>query len=377
MNLQDEPLKGETEMIGERFRGYVVEKLIGKGGYGAVYKVRHEVLDTPYALKVLDPTIAADKPEYVKRFVREAKLASRLRHPNLVAVHDAGYDEENGVYYIVMDYVHGSTLRQAIALGGAMPEKEAVRIIGHVASALDAAGALGVVHRDIKPENIILMPDDTVKLIDLGVAKVGHEIDSLKTMANTVFGTPGYMSPEQAIDSSVVDTSSDIYSLGVVFYEMLCGHSPYSSDNTEKVVQELLSPKPLPDIRTFKPDVSLKLSAVLSLMCAKRREDRIKTPAEVLDTLKRLGYGACLPEPNERTALQPDATQTGKPFSYNIATDNANNTLSFDTKDTEVRDFVAALKRKRLMKRVLWWALAAVALSLAAWILAILSTSRA
>ena len=178
---------------GERFRGYVVERLLGSGGYGAVYLVRHEVMDTPFALKVLDPEVVANKPEYVKRFVREAKLASRLRHPSLVAVHDAGYDNERGLYYIVMDYVQGSTLREAIALEGTMDEREAVRIIGNVASALDAAGALGMVHRDIKPENIILTPDGSVKLIDLGVAKAGCEIDSVRTMANTVFGTPGYM----------------------------------------------------------------------------------------------------------------------------------------------------------------------------------------
>ena len=233
---------------GEKFRGYVVERLIGKGGYGAVYKVRHQVMDTPFALKVLDPTVADANPEYVRRFVREAKLASRLHHPTLVAVHDAGYDEERGIYYIVMDYVQGSTLREAIALGGAMDCKEAVRIIGHVASALDAAGVLGMVHRDIKPENIILTHDGPVKLIDLGVAKAGCGIDSVRTMANTVFGTPGYMSPEQAADSSTVDVRSDIYSLGVVFYEMLCGRSPYASRSSDKIVQELQKSLPATDI---------------------------------------------------------------------------------------------------------------------------------
>lgn len=336
---------------GEHFHGYVVERLIGKGGYGAVYKVRHEVLDTPFALKVLDPEVAASKPEYVKRFVREAKLATRLRHPCLVAVHDAGYDDGHGIYYIVMDYVHGSTLREAIALGGAMDDKEAVRIIGNVTSALDAAGSLGVVHRDIKPENIILMTDGTVKLIDLGVAKAGREIDSIRTMANTVFGTPGYMSPEQASDSSSVDTRSDIYSLGVVFYEMLSGCSPYSSKAPEKIMHELLSPAPLPDVRTNNPNVSIKLSAVISLMCAKRAEDRIKSPGELLETLRRLGYDVPAPVTHH---VNPPESDDSRPFSYNVPlTENANNTISFDTKDEEVQSFVKKLKRRRSRAKAL------------------------
>ena len=228
---------GALFQAGDFFRGYVIEKPIGEGGLGMVYLVRHRVLDTPFALKILNPKVAAQKPEYVKRFVREAKLASKIRHPNLVTVHDAGHDEDRGIYYLVMDYVQGSTLRQAIALGGGMTDKEAVRIISCVASALDAAQGFGLVHRDIKPENIMLMQDGTVKLIDLGVAKATRAIDSLKTMEKTVFGTPAYMSPEQAMDSSSVDVRSDIYSLGVVFFEMLCGRSPYRGRTTEKIVQ--------------------------------------------------------------------------------------------------------------------------------------------
>lgn len=351
--------------VGERFRGYVVERLIGKGGYGAVYQVRHEVLDTPYALKVLDPEIADEKPEYVKRFVREAKLASKLHHPNLVAVHDAGYDEERGLYYIVMDYVQGSTLRDAIALGGVMDEKEAVRIIGHVASALDAASPLGMVHRDIKPENIIITPDGTVKLIDLGVAKVGREIDSLKTMTNTVFGTPGYISPEQAADSSTVDTRSDIYSLGIVFYEMLCGHSPYVGKTSDKIVQELLSPAPLPDVRTLNPDVSIKLSAVITLMCAKRVEDRMKSPRELLTTLRRLRYD--VPEPAAHLH-DPLASDDDKPFSYDIPLkDGGGDAPQFDPQDEEMQEFVKKRQRKQFRAKVLTvLAVAAVVAALAA-----------
>ena len=334
---------------GDRLHGYVVERQLGRGGIGAVYLVRHEVLDTRFALKVLDPKMAKKKPEYVKRFVREAKLASKIRHPNLVAVHDAGFDEARGVYYLVMDYVRGRTLRQAIALGGVMPDKEAVRIVSAVASALDAAQGFGLVHRDIKPENIMLMQDGTVKLIDLGVAKVTRDIDSLKTMEKAVFGTPAYMSPEQATDSSAVDVRSDIYSLGVVFFEMLCGHSPYRGESTERIVQELLSARTIPDVRVFNAAVSPKISAVLLLMCAKKVEERIKSPAELLLTFSRLGYRVPAPMAAGRQVSQ----ETDHPYSYNVAAGNANNTLSFKTDDREIREFVDGLKYKRRRERIL------------------------
>ena len=347
---------------GDLFHGYRIERLLGKGGLGSVYLARHEVLDTLFALKVLNPRVAAEKPEYVKRFVREAKLASKIRHPNLVVVHDAGFDEMKGVYYLVMDYVHGSTLRQAIALGGRMTDKEAVRIISDVASALDSAQRFGLVHRDIKPDNIMLMQDGTVKLIDLGVAKVTSNIDSLKTMEKAVFGTPAYMSPEQAMDSSAVDVRSDIYSLGVVFFEMLSGCSPYGVMKPELIVQELLAQKPLPDVRTLNPGVSPKISAVLMLMCAKRVEDRIKSPAELLETFARLGYKA--PSPPGKVAGNAFSYDNHS-FSYEIVSGEASETLTFKTDDAEIQDFIVKLKLRRMRQRIIILLLAFAAIACA------------
>ena len=347
---------------GERFRGYVVERDIGKGGLGAVYLVRHEVLDTPFALKILDPEVAKDKPEYVKRFVREAKIASKIRHPNLVAVHDAGYDQERGLYYLVMDYVQGSTLRQAIALGGAMPEKEAVRIVSCVASALAAAQRFGVVHRDIKPENIMLTQGGEVKLIDLGVAKVSGDIDSLRTMANTVFGTPAYMSPEQATDSSNIDARSDIYSLGIVFFEMLCGRSPYGGKTSERIVHELLAPEPVPDVRTVNPDVSMKVSALLMLMCAKNVEDRVKSPTDLIEAFRKLGYETPAAAGCE---YAEEPASGGDSFSYGIEGSGTNNTLTYETKDKEVQEFVTKLKRRRRNRQMVKCIAAGIALAIA------------
>jgi len=336
---------------GCKFCGYLIEKRIGKGGIGAVYLVRHEMLDSCFALKVLDPEVSASKPEYVKRFLREARIASKIRHPNLVTVHDVGYDEAAGIYYIVMDYVQGSNLRQVLGLGGVLEDTEAVRIVSHVASALVAAQRFGVVHRDIKPENIMLTSDGIVKLIDLGVAKVMGGIDTLKTMDKAVFGTPLYMSPEQATDASTVDTRADIFSLGVVFFEMLAGKAPYKGCDTGEIVHRLLSSETIPDVRTLNPRVSPKLAAVISLMCAKRADDRIASPAMLLDTFSRMGYRIPV---NENTEYADTGSADLKISSFDGKTIELDDTLSFDTKDGQINEFVEKLKHKRLLKKIVW-----------------------
>ena len=345
---------------GDHFGGYELERPLGKGGLGAVWLVRHRMLDTLFALKTLDPKVAEERPEFVKRFVREAKIASKIHHPNLVAVHDAGYDAAKDIYYLVMDYVAGGTLRDAIAFGGIRSEKDAVTIVLQVASALAAARRFGLVHRDIKPENIMLTPDGTAKLVDLGVAKVTDGSDSLKTTVKSVFGTPAYISPEQALDSSTVDTRADIYSLGIVLFEMLCGKRPYNGDTPTDVMQKLLDPEPIPDVRTFNKDISPKISAVLQLMCAKKVEDRIASPEKLMETFARIGYAlpgemraefAATPEPEVTPIVLPD-----------VSPKTASNTLSFETKDEEIQAFVDQLKHRRRRSVMIKIALAAVGL---------------
>ena len=342
---------------GELFHGYIIEKQIGKGGLGTIWLGRHNMLDTLFAIKVLDPEIAKEKPEYVKRFVREAKLATRMRHPNLVAVHDAGYDESRGLYFLVMDYVKGDTLRSTIAFGGAQPEKDAVRIILQVADVLVAAQRFGMVHRDLKPENIMLTSDGNVKLLDLGVAKISDGSDSLKTTAKTVFGTPAYISPEQAIDSSTVDTRADIYSLGVILFELLCGRRPYTGDTAQEVLLQLLDPSPIPDVRTFNDKVSPELSDVLLRMCAKKREDRLASPKALIETFRRLGYG--IPSYDEAEfAPEEDVTSEGMvqdliPDPETASPDGES--LMLETQDKEVQEFLANLRRTRMRKRLVLW----------------------
>ena len=330
---------------GTKFLDYEVASLLGKGGMGEVYLVRRN--GEYYALKLLSPSLAQSKPEYVKRFFREGNIAMRLSHPNLVAVHDVGYNAEAGLYYIVMDYVNGYDLRSAIALGGAMPPNDAVGIISSVASALAAGEVLGLVHRDIKPENIMVETDGTVKLLDLGVAKA-RGTDSLNTMQRTVFGTPNYISPEQAQDASKVDSRADIYSLGIVLYELLAGKHPYGSDKPKDALVTLLSSEELPDIREKHPEVPEKLAALLKLMLAKNPAKRIESASKLLVILKKLGYAAPARPPAGQGARRPSRPD----FSYSaLSAAKPNPTLSFETKDKEILAFVKSVKAKSRRER--------------------------
>ena len=356
---------------GEAFRGYVVERPLGRGGLGLVWLVRHQMLDKLFALKTLDAVAAREKPEYVKRFVREAKLASKIRHPNLVAVHDVGYAPEKGVYFLVMDYVRGDTLRTTIAIGGPQPEREAVDIVLRVADVLATAQRYGMVHRDLKPENIMLTPDGAVRLLDLGVAKASGGIDSLRTMANSVFGTPAYVSPEQAVDSSAVDVRADVYSLGVILFELLCGRRPYDGTSPASLMRQLLDPSPIPDVRQFKEDVSPAVAEMLQRMCAKRPEERIGSPKEVIDGFARIGYR--LEGVAERTDAEdgePAAETTMKDILAGVSPEGgeASGSFELDTQDSEIQEFKARLRRRRIARIAMRIVAACVTLAALCWL---------
>ena len=351
--------KEEVFRNGEKFRGYVVERLLGNGSLGAVYLVRHEILDTIYAMKVLFPEVAKENSDYVKRFLREAKIATRIRHPNLVAVHDCGYDEERGLYYLVMDYISGGDLRQALAFAGRFAPDRAVEVVLQVASALDAAQKYHVVHRDIKPENIMIQPDGLVKLVDLGIAKADDIKDSLCTEAESVFGTPAYVAPEQAIDASVVDVRADIYSLGVVLFEMIAGKVPFDGPNAPQILVQTLSSDPFPDIRDINPDVSPQLAVMIRRMCVKEPDRRIPTPAALIKEFEKIGYRlkGLQAAADVKFAHQADSAPTlvsmrsliGK---GDVASKGREETLSFETQDVEIQDFVNRVKRRKKLKKL-------------------------
>ena len=187
-------------------------------------------------------------------------------------MHDAGYDESRDVYYLVMDYVKGDTLRMALGIGGPRPEGESAGIILQIAGVLEMSQRFGLVHRDLKPENIMITPDGTVRLLDLGVAKVSSNVDSLRTMAASVFGTPNYIAPEQAIDSSTVDMRADIYSLGVILFELLAGRRPYSGKSMSDILRQLLAiPAPRSSSRRSAPPASARIRRVQRASMPPRR----------------------------------------------------------------------------------------------------------
>ena len=218
------------EELSVRFPQLDIVELVGQGGMGAVYKARQPALDRFVALKILPPEVA-DDPAFAERFKREARALARLSQPNIVTVHDFG--EADGLYYFVMEYVDGANLRQTMAHGGLTPA-EALAIVPQICEALQFAHDEGVVHRDIKPENVLIDKRGRVKITDFGLAKLlGTDMDDTAigrpfTLTGTrqVMGTAHYMAPEQMQGSSSVDHRADIYSLGVVFYEMLTGELP-------------------------------------------------------------------------------------------------------------------------------------------------------
>ena len=245
---------------------------LGRGGVGTVYLATHQTLQIEVALKILSPALSIDNPALAERFIREAQLAARIRHPNVIAVMDAAHDEVTGLYYIVMEFVGGGSLAWHLR-NGPLPEKKAYAIITGIGHALAIAEENRIVHRDIKPENILLDLRGTAKLADLGLAK--HALDSRTslTLGGSYMGTPAYMSPEQARDAKIADTRDDIYSLGASFYECLTGQPPFSGETPYNIMSELLT-KPSPKPRDLRPDLSRSADLICRKMMAKNRDLR-------------------------------------------------------------------------------------------------------
>ena len=214
-----------VEELDSMLSGLEVQELIGKGGMGAVYRARQTELDRNVAIKILPREIQGD-PGFGERFLREARTLAKLNHPNIVAVYDFG--QVDSLFYFVMEFVDGVTLRDTIAAGNVKPE-EALRIVPDLCDALQFAHDEGIVHRDIKPENILLDKRGRIKIADFGLAKLvkGDSVDDKNlTGTHQVMGTVKYMAPEQMTTTRNVDHRADIYSLGVIFYELLTGELP-------------------------------------------------------------------------------------------------------------------------------------------------------
>ena len=279
---------------GDRFGDCVVRRQIGRGAMGVVYLVV-DPAGAEYALKIVDPGAASDDDEYRRRFVREAEFAMGIRHRNLITVHDAGENHETGVCYILMDYMPGGSLSDLLAKRGPLPVDEAVSIAAHIAFALETAHRRDIVHRDIKPDNILFAADGTPRLADLGVAKFADDAKlTMMTTEGMIVGTPAYMAPEQLMDSHGIDARADIYSLGVVLYEMLTNRRPNEGVAVMGLLAKAIRGDSIPDVRELRPEVSASVACVLAAMCAPRPEDRPRTAGAVADLLVRAGSDSLL-----------------------------------------------------------------------------------
>jgi formylglycine-generating enzyme required for sulfatase activity/tetratricopeptide (TPR) repeat protein len=266
---------------------------LGEGGMGAVYKGHHEGLDIDVAMKILPKHLADKNPDFIDRFRREARVAARLNHPNVVNVMNVG--EEEGVHFIIMEFVKGIDLKEFIVKKGSLELAEAIDLIKQVFMALEAGHIAGILHRDIKPANVFLKEDvpggvPQAKLGDFGLAKIGESgtnADQGNTMSGMMMGTPHYISPEQAEDAKRVDGRADIYSMGCMLYYMLAGKVPYDGESFVQIVLQHLQ-SPIPDIREARQGIPDELALAIMKMMAKGKDDRFQTSTDVLKVLNRI-----------------------------------------------------------------------------------------
>jgi serine/threonine protein kinase len=278
------------ELAGGRYR---IEEVLGRGGMASVYLARDGELERQVAVKVLAEHLA-DTPGFRERFLREARLAAQLSHPNVVQVFDVG--EDAGRPFIVMEYVEGATLAEELKQRGKLDPAEVVDLALQVCGGLEHAHAAGLVHRDIKPQNLLLRADGTVKIADFGIARAAET--TRFTQVGSVLGTAAYLSPEQALGEEVT-AAADIYSLGCVLYELLTGRTPHVFETLPELVVKHRT-EAIQPLRELRPDVSEQLEAVVMRTLARNPEYRPESAATLAEEL-----AIASPEPPTRPLPQP------------------------------------------------------------------------
>ncbi len=254
---------------GASFGEYEILAELGSGGMGRVLRARHVALQREVALKVLGDRFASDE-SYRQRFLKEARAAARLNHPNIVQIYDFG--RVDSTFYIAMEFVRGESVGDRLRRSGSFPEADAVAIVRQAGVALRVAHEAGIVHRDVKPDNLILSVDGVVKLVDLGLAKSIAD-DANLTQTGIVSGTPHYISPEQIAGLRDIDGRADIYSLGATLFHMVTGRTPFEGTSAMMIVARHLHDDPA-DPREFAPGASAGVCAVIRRMMAKNRDQR-------------------------------------------------------------------------------------------------------
>ncbi|MCB1025303.1 MAG: protein kinase, partial [Acidobacteria bacterium] len=292
----------DASLIGRKIEQYEIRSLLGKGGMGAVYLAYDTKLDRKVALKFL-PREFAEESGRLRRFIREAKSTSALNHPNIITIHEIG--ESGGIHFIATEYVDGKTLGE-YAKDNSLSYRSVLEIAIQIASALDAAHSSGIVHRDIKPDNVMIRPDGFAKILDFGIAKLAeHRTGDIKTdpagkqdsnlispsfetSLGLIVGTPNYMSPEQA-GGREVGHQTDIFSFGIVFYELLTGRLPFAGDSSLDMISSIVNMKPRP-IDELLPDLPIEIVNIVNSALDKDIGRRYQTARKLLDDLKAASH---------------------------------------------------------------------------------------
>src|SRR5437764_2711679 len=283
---------------------YEIVQHIARGGMAEVFLARDLLLDRPVALKVLFPEFAADR-SFVERFRREARAAANLNHPNIVSIYDWG--EEEGTYFIVMEYVEGRTLRQVIREDGPLPPRRAAEIGADMAAAVGFAHKNGVIHRDLKPGNVLISSNGQVKVTDFGIARAASNAQEALTQTGAVMGTATYFSPEQA-QGRPIDFRSDVYAMGIVLYEMVVGRPPFYNENPVAVAYQHVRERPIPP-RQHNPKIPVPFEAIVLKSLAKNPVNRYASAEELRAELMRFRAGKPVLATAARAAAPPPASE--------------------------------------------------------------------
>ena len=284
--------------------GYRIQSQLGRGGMAKVYLAIQESFDRQVAMKIMLPQLAAN-PTFGQRFLREAKLCAQMSHPHIVPVYDVG--EHQGLHYLAMEYVSGGILKERMSLG--MRPEESERVIREIALALHHAGEQDIIHRDIKPDNIMFRQDGSAVLMDFGIARPSMT-DEQMTQMGTIVGTPKYMAPEQHRGKEI-DPRADLYSLGVVFFEMLTGRPPFTADDPMALgIKHITEPVPL------MPGTLKRYQPLIRKLLAKDPDKRFQTGKELFDALEELRQSQNATQSRPQSDATPSQAATPTPAAF-------------------------------------------------------------
>ena len=299
--------------LGENVGPYRIIEQLGQGGMATVYKAYHAALDRYVAIKALHPAFGEDQ-SFLTRFQREARLIAKLEHPNIIPVYD--YAEHEGRPYLVMKFIEGDTLKARLS-EGPLSSSEIEKIVESVGSALGYAHKQGILHRDIKPSNVLVANDGQLYLADFGLARIAQSGESTLS-SDMIMGTPQYISPEQAMGKKDLDEGTDIYSFGVMIYEMVVGQVPFNADTPFSIIHDhIYSPLPLP--RSINANVPESVERVLLKALAKERADRYPDVGSLVNAFKEAWASAGIPMQGTAITMRPTQLTAAAPAAKTVA----------------------------------------------------------